>query len=84
LASDEIRIISTTCTLTVLNMGYKHDLIHLKEFVFWHLTFSLSVTKPVNMTKQRMKFVYWYSTYILPILNMDLKRTCTKSRYSCI
>jgi len=33
-----------------MNMGYKPDLLHLKEFVFWSLTYSLSVTKPVNMT----------------------------------
>jgi len=40
----------------VLNIGHKHDLIHLNDFVFWRLTFGLSVTKPVNT--QVMKIVY--------------------------
>jgi len=25
--------LGNTCTLTVLNMGYKNDLIHIKEYV---------------------------------------------------
>jgi len=45
-------------------MGYKHDLIHLKEFVFRRLTFRISMTKLDNTTHCKvMKSVYWHSTY---------------------
>jgi len=42
-----------------MNMGYKHDLIHLKEFVFWRLTFRISTTKLVNTTQCK-----WWSSCI--------------------
>jgi len=32
-------------------MGYKYDLIHLKEFVCWHLTFRLAVKIPCDLYK---------------------------------
>jgi len=31
-------------------MDYKHDLIHVKKFVFWRLTFRISMKKLVNTT----------------------------------
>jgi len=32
---------------------------------------------------QVMKFVYWHSTYLLSVLNMDVDITCAKSRNFC-
>ena len=72
----------TTYTLTVLNIGYKIDLIHLKEFVFRRQSFVLHVTKIVKM--QVMKFVYGHVTQNSSVVNIGLSINWAKLRFSCI
>jgi len=48
----------------VVNIGYKHDSIQLKELGFWRLIFSLSVTKPVNMTHCKWRYSYFSTLHI--------------------
>ena len=65
--------------LTVLNMGYKYDLLQPKQDVFWHLTYSRSET--INAWKippEVMKLVYLHTTYALSVLIIGLNITCTK------
>jgi len=69
----------TNGNLTVLNMGYKFDLIQLKQDVFWHLTYSRSETNNAwKISLQVMKFVYLHTTYVLSVLFIGLNITCTK------
>jgi len=68
--------------LTVLNMGYKLDLLQLKQEVFWHLTYRRSETNnawkiPLEVTK----FVYVYPTYVLSAPIIGLNITCTNSTF---
>jgi hypothetical protein len=70
----------TTCSLTVLNMGYKLDLLQLKKVVCWRFTYCLSLTNKArnHVSLQAMKFVNCYSPYFLFVLNIGLKLTSTK------
>jgi len=61
-------------------MGYKHDFIYLKVFVFLHLTFSLSVTKPVNMTLCKCEIRILEFDIHFTVLYMGFKITYAKSR----
>jgi len=75
----EIPIITNESNLTVLNMGYKHDLVQLKQDVSWHLTYSRSVTYIAwKIPLDVMKFVYFHKTYVLSLLIIGLNITCTK------
>jgi len=63
----------------VLNMGYKFDLLQLKQDVFWHLTYSRSETKNAwKISLEIMKFVYLHTTYVLSVLIIGLNITYTK------
>jgi len=56
--------------LTVLNMGYKLDLLQPMQGVFaWNIPLEL------------MKFVYLHSTYVLSVLIIGLNITCTNSTF---
>jgi len=62
--------------LTVLNMGYKLDLLQPKQEVFLHLTYSLSKTNNAwKIPLEVMKFVYLHPTYVLSILIIGLNIT---------
>jgi len=77
--SDEIRSITKDLQLNMLNIGYKHDLLQLKEVVFWPLTYSLSVTNKAwkHVSQQVMKFLYRITTYLLSVVIMGLNITCS-------
>ena len=60
-------------------MGYKFDLLKLKQDVFWHLTYSRSETKNAwKISLEIMKFVYLHTTYVLSVLIIGLNITYTK------
>jgi len=66
--------------LTVLNMGYKLDLLQPRQEVFWHMTYSRSETNNAwNIPFEVMKFVYLHPTYVLFVLVIGLNITCTNS-----
>jgi len=86
----ELRLIYTynyeqTCSLTVLNMGYKFDFPQLKEDGFWRLTYIISVKMKAlkHDSILMMILAYCHSTYILSVMNMGLKITWAKLRNSC-
>jgi len=65
--------------LTVLNMGYKFDLLQPKQEVFWHLTYSRSETNNAQKIPLGiMKFLYLHPTYVLSVLIIGINITCTK------
>jgi len=62
--------------LTVLNMGYKLDLLQTRQEVFWHVTYSRWETnKAWNIPLEVMKFVCLHPTYVLSVLIMGLNLT---------
>jgi len=68
--------------LTVLNLGLKLDLLHSKQEVFWHLTYSRPETsKAWKNSLEVIKFVYLHPTYILSVLIIGLNITCTNSAF---
>jgi len=65
--------------LTVLNMGYKLDLLQPKPEVFWHFTYSRSETNNAwKIPLEVMKFVYLHPTYVKSVLIIGRNITCTK------
>jgi len=66
------------CILTVLNLGYKFDLLQLKQDVFWLLTYSRSETNAWKISLEVMKFVYFDTTNVLSVLILGLNITYTK------
>jgi len=68
--------------LTVLNMGYKLDLLQPKQEVFWHLTYSRSETNNAwKIQLEVMKFVYLHPTYVLSVLVIGLNITWPNSSF---
>jgi len=60
-------------------MGYKFDLLQLKQDVFWHLTYSRSDSKNAcKISLEIIKFVYLHTTYVLSVLIRGLNITYTK------
>jgi len=60
-------------------MGYKLDLLQLKQDVFWHLTYSRSETNNAwKISLEVMKFVYLDTTYVLSVPVIGLNITYTK------
>jgi len=71
--------LQTNCNLTVMNMGYKFDLLQLKQDVFWHLTYSRSETNNAwKISLEVMKFVFLHTTFVLSVLIIGLNITYTK------
>jgi len=67
--------------LTVLNMGYKLDLLQPKQEVF-DLTYSRSET--INAWKIKIEvinYVYLHPTYVLSVPIIGLNITCTNSTF---
>jgi len=65
--------------LTVLNIGYKLDLLQPKREVFWHFTYSRPETSNAwKIPLEVMKFVYLHPSYVLSVLIIGLNITCTK------
>jgi len=80
----EIRLLRTYRNLTVLNMGYKIDLLQPKQDVFWSLTYSRSETNNAWIIPlEVIKFVYLHPTYFLSVLILGLHITCTKFWILC-
>ena len=70
--------IRTNGNLTVLNMGYKFDLLQLKQGVFWNLTYNRSETNnALKISLEVMKLMYLHTTYALSVLIIGLNITCT-------
>ena len=64
--------------LTVLNMGYKFDLLQLKQGVLSNLTYSRSETNnALKFSLEVMKLAYLYRTYVLSVLIIGLNITYT-------
>jgi len=60
-------------------MGYKFDLLQLKQGVFWNLTYSRSETNSaLKISLEVMKLVYLHTTYVLSVLIIGLNITYTK------
>jgi len=63
----------------MLNMGYKFDLLQLKQGVFLNLTYSRSDTiSALKISLEVMKLVYIHTTYVLSVLVIGLNITYTK------
>ena len=62
----------------MLIVGYKYDLIQLKQDVFWLLTYSRSESNAWKISLEVMKFVYLDTTNVLSVLNIGINITCTK------
>jgi len=60
-------------------MGYKFDVLQLKQDVFWHLTYSRTETNNAwKISLEVIKFVYLDTTYVLSVLIIGLNITYTK------
>jgi len=69
----------TNSNLTVLNMGYKLELLQLKQQVFWQMTYSRSETNNAwKIPLEVRKFAFLHRTYFLSVLIIGLNITCTK------
>ena len=60
-------------------MGYKFDLLQLKQGVFSNLTYSRSeTTSALKTSLELIKLVYLHTTYVLSVLVIGLNITYTK------
>jgi len=60
-------------------MGYKFDLIQLKQGVFSNLSYSRSETKSaLKISLEVIKLVYLHTIYVLSVMIIGLNITYTK------
>jgi len=60
-------------------MGYKFDLLQLKQGVFWNFTYSRSETNNAwKIALEVIKYVYFHPTLVLSAVIIGLNITCTK------
>jgi len=63
----------------VKNIGYKFDLLQIKQDVIWDLKYRRSETNNAwKISLEVMNFVYLHTEYILSVLIKGLNITCTK------
>jgi len=84
LTSDEVHIITNYLHLNCTEYGLQKRFNPLQSVPVKRMTFRHSLIMPVNMTQQVMQFVYWLSTYNLPVQNTGLNITWAKSRDLCL
>jgi len=69
----------STYRLSVLNTGWKHNKWDPKKFLYCAAaTVYVCSIRSRNMTRANRKFLYWFSTYRLSVLNMVSKHDPAK------